>query len=126
MSMQDRREFLKGAAAVAGAAVAANVIGSRAYAGGDDLIRVGLIGCGGRGSGAADQTLSVPNSKVKLVAMADAFDSNLKHSFAELTKKHADKVDVAEARKFSGLDAYKKVFEHCDLVILATPPGFRP
>lgn len=92
----------------------------------DSLLKVGLIGCGGRGSGAADQTLSVYGSNVKLVAMGDAFDDRLKSSLKGLAAKHADKVDVPEERQFIGLDAYGKVFEHCDLVILATPPGFRP
>ncbi len=68
-----RRDFLKGSAAVAGAAMAATMLGSKARAADGDLIRVGLIGCGGRGTGAAFQTLSVPNSNVKLVAMGDAF-----------------------------------------------------
>ncbi|HLX64158.1 MAG TPA: Gfo/Idh/MocA family oxidoreductase [Planctomycetota bacterium] len=121
-----RRDFLKGSAAVAGAALAARVIGSRAYAGSDDLIRVGMVGCGGRGSGAANQTLSVPNSKVKIVAMADAFDNKVKGAHGELSKKHGEKVDVPAERMFSGLDAFNKVLEHCDMVILATPPGFRP
>jgi predicted dehydrogenase len=92
----------------------------------NDLIRVALVGCGGRGSGAADQTLSVPGSNVKLVAMADAFDHRLKPSLARLKQKHADKVDVPEDRQFVGLDAYQKVLDLCDLVLLATPPGFRP
>jgi myo-inositol 2-dehydrogenase / D-chiro-inositol 1-dehydrogenase len=92
----------------------------------DSLLRVGLIGCGGRGSGAADQTLSVYGSNVKLVAMGDAFDHRLKQSLQGLSGKHADKVDVPAERQFVGPDAYAKVFEHCDFVILATPPGFRP
>ena len=121
-----RREFLKGTAAVAGAVAAAGIILPKAYAAGTDLIRIGLIGCGGRGTGAANQALSVPNSNVKLVAMADAFENRLSGALNELGKKHADKLDVPAERKFVGLDAYQKVFEHCDLVILATPPGFRP
>jgi myo-inositol 2-dehydrogenase/D-chiro-inositol 1-dehydrogenase len=129
MKAQDgsRRNFLKGTAAVAGAAaVASSILLPKAYAAGNDLIRIGLIGCGGRGSGAANQALSVPDSNVKLTAMADAFDTRLNSALGELQKKHADKIDVPADRKFVGLDAYQKVFEHCDLVILATPPGFRP
>ena len=136
-----RRDFLKGTAAVAGAALAANLIAPKAHAGGADLIRVGLIGCGGRGSGAAFQTLSVPGSNVKLVAMADALEDrlnggydNIKGEIAKLKAKPAEKggvditekLDVAPDKKFTGLDAYKKVLENCDMVILATPPGFRP
>ncbi len=131
-----RRDFLKGTAAVAGAALAANLIAPKAHAGGADLIRVGLIGCGGRGSGAAFQTLSVPGSNVKLIAMGDAFEDRLnggynsiKNEIEKLKGKGTDiteKLDVAPDLKFTGLDAYKKVLEHCDTVILATPPGFRP
>ena len=109
-----RRDFLKGTAAVAGAALASRIIMPKAYAAGNDLIRIGLIGCGGRGSGAAYQALNVPNSNVKLTAMADAFDDRLTGALGQLKKKHADKVDVPDDRKFVGLDAYKKVFEHCD------------
>ena len=92
----------------------------------NSLIRVGLIGCGGRGSGAADQTLSVPDSNVKLVAIADAFQDKVDAAAKNLKAKHGDKVDLPPERCFSGLDGFKGVFEHCDLVILATPPGFRP
>lgn len=131
-----RREFLGTAAMASAAMAAATLIGPKAHAGGEDLIRVGLIGCGGRGSGAAFQTLSVPGSNVKLVAMCDAFEDRLKGGYnsikSEIEKlkgKGNDisaKLDVAEDKKFVGLDGYKKVIENCDLVILATPPGFRP
>jgi predicted dehydrogenase len=120
-----RREML-----ATSTALGAGLVGSfsvlRADTKGNDLIRVGLIGCGGRGSGAADQTLSVPGSNVKLVAAADAFENRLKGSLRGLKEKHGDKVDVPADRQFVGLDAYKKVIELCDLVVLATPPGFRP
>jgi len=90
-----------------------------------DLIRVGLIGAGGRGTGAMQQTLSVPGSNVKVTAIADAFDDRIKGAL-KAVESMKDKVDVPEDRQFKGLDGYKKVLEHCDLVILATPPGFRP
>ena len=99
----------------------------RGQTGGDNtLIRVGLIGCGGRGSGAADQTLSVPGSNVKLVAVADAFANKAEGTARNLKTKHGDKVEVTPETTFSGLDAFLKVLPLCDMVILATPPGFRP
>lgn len=92
----------------------------------DQLIKVGLVGCGGRGTGAADQTLSVPGSNVKLWAVADAFEDKIQPTVSRLSQAHPDKVEVAPERQFSGLDAYQKILDHVDLVILATPPGFRP
>lgn len=92
----------------------------------NSLIRVGLVGCGGRGGGAADQALSVPDSNVKLVAVCDAFEDKVKVAARNLAAKHGSKVDLPPERCFVGLDAYKKVIAECDLVILATPPGFRP
>jgi len=90
-----------------------------------DLIRVGIIGCGGRGRGALQQTLSVPGSNVKVTAMADTFDRQIDGAMRAVEKMEG-KVDVPESRRFIGLDAYKKVLDHADLVILTTPPGFRP
>jgi myo-inositol 2-dehydrogenase/D-chiro-inositol 1-dehydrogenase len=120
-----RREMLA-TSGVLGAGLVGNFSVLRANTKGNDLIKVGLIGCGGRGSGAADQTLSVPDSNVKLVAAADAFENRMKGSLRGLKAKHGDKVDVPPERQFAGLDGYKKVIELCDLVVLATPPGFRP
>jgi predicted dehydrogenase len=126
-----RRDFLKASSV---AAVGAGVLGSLshlpgAYAGGDDTIRVGLIGCGGRGSGAAVQALKTKGS-VKLVAMGDAFADRLDGSLNAIRKQfegQPDRVAVDEANKFVGFDAYQKVLNAgVDLVILATPPGFRP
>ena len=97
---------------------------------GDGLLRVALVGCGGRGTGAASQALSTAAlglGDVKLVAMADAFSDRLESSLAELTKGHAAQVDVPESRRFTGFDAYERaIASDVDLVILATPPGFRP
>jgi myo-inositol 2-dehydrogenase / D-chiro-inositol 1-dehydrogenase len=120
-----RRSFLKSSSL---AALGAGVLGnlgplSGAYFGGDDTIRIGLIGCGGRGSGAAAQALSTKGN-VKLVAMGDAFPDRLADS---LKTEHPDRVAVADDAKFIGFDAYQKVLASgVDLVILATPPGFRP
>jgi predicted dehydrogenase len=118
-----RRDAVK-AAAVAGGALAATsaVHGQTPSA---DVIRVGLIGAGGRGTQALQQTLSVPGSNVKVTAIGDAFEGSVE-SALKAVEKLEGKVDVPEGRRFTGLDAYQKVLDHCDLVILATPPGFRP
>ncbi len=123
-----RREFLKTSTT---AAVGAGVLGisSRAFAGGDDTIRVGLIGAGGRGTGAAAQALSTQGN-VKLVAIADAFSDRLDDSLQRLEKKfegQPGRVAVDQEHRFVGFDAYQNVIDSdVDLVILATPPGFRP
>ena len=122
--MTRRHLLAKSGALSAGLLANFNIV--RADAKPDSLIRVGLVGCGGRGSGAADQALSVGGSNVKLTAVADAFDERLQRSLSGLMNKHNDKVDVPIERQFSGMDGYQKVLDHCDLVILATPPGFRP
>ncbi len=109
---------------VAGGAVAA-MRGVHAQSPSTELIRVGLIGCGGRGTGALTQALSVEGSNVKVTAVADAFEKNIGRTLRAIEKLQ-DKVDLPKERQFHGLDAYKQVLEHCDLVILATPPGFRP
>ena len=122
-----RRAFMKKSAAVMGGAVAAQLgFVPAVYPAGSDLIRVGLIGCGGRGTGAAEDVVNAaPN--VKVVAMGDAFEDRLEKSLGELTKDVGDKIDVPEARRFVGFDAYEKVLgSGIDYVILATPPGFRP
>jgi predicted dehydrogenase len=121
----NRRTFLMHTAA-AGAAVASLDVARNAFAGGDDLIRVGLVGCGGRGTGAAEQNLTAdPN--VKLVAMADAFADRLEGSLNELKSSPVSaRVEVDEDHRFVGFDAYKDLIDAVDVVILATPPGFRP
>lgn len=120
-----RRDFIKGTAATAIGAAALTVEQS-AWAAGSDEIKVGLIGCGGRGSGAASQALSTQQQGVKLYAMADAFKDRLDGAHSNLSTKHPEKVDVTDDRKFAGPDGYRKVIEKCDLVVLTTPPGFRP
>ena len=126
-----RREFVKGTTA---AAVGASLFGGlnvarTAHAAGDDTIKIALIGCGGRGTEACSQALSNKTGGVKLVAMADAFKDRLDTSFNILKKAEglAEKIDVPEDRRFVGFDAYKQALDAgVDLVILATPPGFRP
>ncbi len=101
-------------------------IARSAHAGGDDTIKIALIGCGGRGTGAASQALST-SGKVKLIAMADAFEDRLKGSLQNLKSAKGDLVDVPAERQFVGFDAYQRALEAGpDLVILTTPPGFRP
>ncbi|MEA3212635.1 MAG: hypothetical protein QOE70_5692 [Chthoniobacter sp.] len=96
-------------------------------AGGNDEIKIALIGCGGRGSGACGQALSTyPQGPIKLVAMADVHEDRLKGALANLEKAHGSRVDVPEDRQFLGFDAFKKAIALCDVAILATPPGFRP
>ena len=129
-----RRDFLKSSAAVSAAALATKVSGSGAYAAGSDKIRVGLIGCGGRGS---RDTVNCVNSTdgVELYAMGDLFRTNkgigkrrcLEPTYEYFKKSISDKMNVPESRRFVGWDAYKKVLEtDCNVVILTTPPHFRP
>jgi predicted dehydrogenase len=118
-----RRDFLK---TTATAAVAA-AVAQNARAAGGDVLRVGLVGCGGRGTGAAGQALHAdPN--VKLVAMGDAFADRIQQSLATLRKdgKIAAKIDVPPDRCFAGFDAYRHVIAASDVVLLCTPPHFRP
>ena len=122
-----RRGFLKtSAAATATVAAASLPIELCAQVAGSDQLKLALIGCGGRGSGAANQNLSSKEGHVKLVAMADAFQDRLEGSLNNLKSQHPDKVDVKDNKKFVGLDAYEAAIHEADLVILATPPGFRP
>jgi predicted dehydrogenase len=121
-----RRDFLKQSAVVAGS-VAGLASSARAFAGGSDVIRVGLIGCGGRGTGAAAQALRADKG-VQLVAMGDAFADRLSssHSTLKAQKDLADRVQVDNDHRFVGIDAYKSVIEASDVVLLTTPPHFRP
>ncbi len=120
-----RRSFLQTSTAAAAASFASL---PQVHAAGSDILRVGLIGCGGRGTGAAEQALRAdPN--VKLVAMGDAFKDRLDYSYKELigTEAIKGKIDVPGAKKFVGFDAYQQVINSgVDVVVLATPPHFRP
>ncbi len=122
-----RRKFLKGStAAVMGGAVASRLgIVPAVHAAGSDMIKVGLIGCGERGTGAAENVLNAAHG-VKLVAMGDTFKDHLETSLGILSKL-GDKVDVPEDRRFVGFGAFEGVLaSDVNYVILATPPGFRP
>jgi myo-inositol 2-dehydrogenase/D-chiro-inositol 1-dehydrogenase len=121
-----RRNFLKTTStAVGGALLGGLSIERSAYAAGDDTVKIALIGCGGRGSGAANQALSTSGS-VRLVAVADVFKDRMEGSLKSLQAAHKEKVDVPEDRKFIGFDAYKQAIALSDVAILSTPPGFRP
>jgi predicted dehydrogenase len=123
-----RRDFLRhSAGAAATAALAASVLRApAAYAKANDKLKVALIGCGGRGSGAASQALSTAGP-IKLIAVADAFQDNARKGLEQLRTEHPDKVDVSEDHIFHGFDAYQKaIATDADVIILATPPGFRP
>jgi predicted dehydrogenase len=123
-----RREFLKDTARLAAVSALAGVAVPAVHAAGSDTIQVALIGCGGRGSGAAANALSTKSGPIKLVAMADVFPNRLSSSFSELKKNFGDQVDVPEDRKFLGFDAYRKAMDCLkagDVAIFATPPAFR-
>jgi predicted dehydrogenase len=123
-----RRDFLR-TSTVAAAAATATGLGAfaNAHAAGSDAIKVGLIGCGGRGTGAAEQSVK-SGSGVKLYAIGDMFADHIDTALNNLKKRNlGEGLDVSSDRCFTGFDAYKKVLESgIDLVILATPPGFRP
>ncbi len=123
----DRRRFLRGSsAALLGATLHPAHAAARESSRRDDPLRVALVGCGGRGTGAAIQALST-EGPVHLVAMADAFRDRIDSSLAEIVKERPERVDVPESRKLMGFDAYERAIDlDVDVVILATPPGFRP
>src|SRR5882724_5825405 len=122
-----RRNFLQtGSSALIGAALASELsIERSAHAAGSDLLKIALVGCGGRGSGAAGQALSTEGN-VKLVAMADLLPEHLEKSLVSLKTAHPDKVEVPAEHQFNDFDGYKKAIALADVAILATSPGFRP
>lgn len=131
-----RRAFVKQGGLLSTGIIAAPMMSQANYfSGADDVIKIALIGCGGRGTGAALQALQ-SKQRVKLVAMADAFRDRLDSCYKNITSEDLSDagtkgsvkamVDVPEDRKFVGFDAYLKAIPLADVVILATPPGFRP
>ena len=129
----NRRTFVKQTTMLAGGLMAAPLMSEARYfnSSADDTIKIALIGCGGRGTGAAMQAL-LSKQNVKLVAMADAFKDRLDNCYKLLTDENNEdgnvkaKVNVPEANRFVGFDAYMKAIPLADVVILTTPPGFRP
>jgi predicted dehydrogenase len=123
-----RRGFLKqtSAAVVSGPLVAGSVLTRQARAASSGVLKVGLVGCGGRGTGAASDALNGDKQAV-VTAMGDAFEDSLKRSLATLERTHGDRIKVEPRQRFVGLDAFQRVIDSgVDVVILATPPGFRP
>jgi len=123
-----RRQFLKGTSAtLATAALAGSLSVARsAHAAGSGQIKIALVGCGGRGTGAAANCLDVPDD-IKLIAVADAFEDQANRALTTLKRRYGEKVDVPAERVFTGFDAYKHAIEcDADLMLLVTPPGFRP
>lgn len=122
-----RRSFCKDTLKVTAAGLVGSQIlaASNVYAGGAEEIKIALVGCGGRGTGAAAQALTADPS-VKLVAMADIFPDRLAQSMKGLKAKFGDRVAVDEASQFVSFDGYKKAIDMADVVLLTTPPGFRP
>ena len=129
-----RRDFLKTGTTVAAAAAAVSALAipklslaKSAHAAGSDTVKIGLVGCGGRGAGAAIQAMNTESGNVELVAMGDVFADRMESTLEQAKTEHGEKVRVNEDSTFIGLDAYKSVMDSdADLVILATPPGFRP
>jgi len=132
-----RRAFVKQTGVLAGGLIALPTFaGANFFSGADDTIKIALVGCGGRGTGAAMQAL-LSKQNVKLVAMADAFPDRLASCYKSLTGDEGaerggvkvdvkSRIDVPEERRFTGFDGYKKAIALADVVLLTTPPGFRP
>ncbi|MCA9093810.1 MAG: twin-arginine translocation signal domain-containing protein [Planctomycetaceae bacterium] len=123
-----RRDLLKGTGMAVSATALAGSLAPHLYAAEDNTIRVALIGCGGRGTGAASQSLSTTSGPIKLVAMADVFPEKLSDSHARLQEAFKDQVDVPPDRRHVGFDAYKLAMDALrpgDVAIMATPPAFR-
>ncbi|ASZ10417.1 Gfo/Idh/MocA family oxidoreductase [Chitinophaga pendula] len=126
---QGRREFMKQTSLLAGGLLAMPILShANFFSGSNDVIKVALIGCGGRGTGAAVQALRTKQN-VQLVAMADAFADRLESSYEGIKEElgeQSSRLAVKPEHKFVGFDAYLKAIPLADVVILTTPPGFRP
>src|SRR5690242_10398373 len=126
--LTNRRDFIKTTSKLAAASALAGVALPHVHAAGNDTIQVALIGCGGRGTGAAANALSTTSGPIKLVAMADVFEDKLNSSFDNLSREHKAKMDVPADRKFIGFDGYKKAMDSLkpgDVAIFTTPLAFR-
>ncbi len=126
--LTSRRNFIVNSGKVVAGAALASSIAARSYAAEDNTIKIVLVGCGGRGTGAAANALST-KGPTKLWAMADAFDYRLESSFKSLADKYSKQVEVPPERKFVGFDAYRRAIDSLDkgdVVLLATPAAFRP
>ncbi len=124
-----RREFLSTSGRIAAASALGLVAVPAVHAAENNTIKVALIGCGGRGTGAAMNALSTQSGPTELVAMADVFQHRLDGSLKALADRFGRQVNVPQDRQFIGFDAYKKAIDCLDgsgVALLATPPGFRP
>lgn len=121
-----RRGFLKSTALLGAGGLATLSIERSAHAAGEGIIKVGLVGCGGRGSGAALNAMNA-GADVRLVAMGDLFAERVENSYARLKQQKPDQVDVPADRRFAGFDAYQKVIEAgVDVVLIAAASHFHP
>lgn len=123
-----RRQFLANTSRISGASALAGVALPHVHAAENNTIQIALVGCGGRGTGAAINALSVKNGPAKLVAMADVVPKKLNDNYDKLKTQFPNQVDVPPERKFLGFDAYRHAMESVkrgDVVILGTPPAFR-
>ena len=123
-----RREFLKTSGTAMAVAALGGAVASPGYAAENNTIKIALVGCGGRGTGAAAQALST-NGPTKLWAMADVFDHRLQSSLGNIKPAHEKQIAVPPERQFIGLDGFKQAIDSLDkgdLVLLTTPPAFRP
>ena len=123
-----RREFLNQTGKIIATSALAGMVLPHVHAAGNETLQVALVGCGGRGTDAAGNALSVKGGGTKLVAMADVFQERLSSKYAAIQRQFGDKVDVSADRRFLGFDAYKKAMDCLkpgDIVILTTPPAFR-
>ena len=128
MSTPSRREFVKSTGKLTASAGAALVL-PHVHAGEDNTIRLALIGCGGRGCGAAANAFDSPNGPVKMIAMADLFENRLTAGHKALSERYAAQMDVPEDRRFVGFDAYRKAIDCLrpgDVAMLTGYAGFRP
>lgn len=129
MKPQSRRDFLSNTSRIAVASALAGTAIPRVHAAEDNTIRLALIGCGGRGSGAAVDAFEATGGPVKLVAMADLFENRLTAAYKTLSGKYADRVDVPPERRFVGFDAYRQAIDCLgpgDVAMLTGYAGFRP
>lgn len=120
-----RRDLLAGTGKAIGLSALAGIALPHVHAADNNTIQIALIGCGGRGTGAATNALSVKNGPVKLVAMADVVAAKMNSSYDRLKTQHGDQVDVPPERRFLAFDAFKSAMDALkpgDVVILGTPP----
>ncbi len=123
-----RRELMKRSGQAAAVSAFAGLAVPLVHAQENNTVQVALVGCGGRGTGAAANALAVPNGNTRLIAMADVFQNHINSSYEQIHRAHAKTMDVPEARRFVGFDGYRRAMDALrpgDIVILATPPAFR-